>query len=353
MASTSGPSSTSHDYTEGASAIDINTALSQSQRARRDSVYNDDGQNMFSGPGHSVNPSSVSRMSYIPGSRRSTEIERKRRGSIGGRRSSSGSVRSVSVNGDATSDAEETAEPEDEEDYGMQESDRISSSTGRRYGPRIQQPKPSVFENITNLFTSRPSTSALPAPRSRRPSLHRTRSSSSRFSRAGSENAFFDSEEEEERWGYSSGEEDGSSQEHDQRSDNSYGSYPTSPASGNIGLPLLSVDPFFGDGEARLDMSAVPESDPPHTGPPSRQMMVLPDEDSQFRFIGFEIIIWRNWIWRIATVLSFGVLGLMGHWFPSLWLRWVTQERAFIDISQGFVVVEVSSASLSRSIAKF
>ena len=71
-----GPSS--YDYTEGASAIDIGNALDNNRRARRDSqystYYNADGDGaMFSGPGHSVNPSSVSRMSHLELGRRSSD----------------------------------------------------------------------------------------------------------------------------------------------------------------------------------------------------------------------------------------------------------------------------------------
>src|SRR5437764_791999 len=58
-----------HDYTEGASAMDIDDIVARNRRTRRDSqyssLYGDDGEGaMFDGPGHTVNPSSVSRMSY-------------------------------------------------------------------------------------------------------------------------------------------------------------------------------------------------------------------------------------------------------------------------------------------------
>lgn len=39
-------------------------------------------------------------------------------------------------------------------------------------------------------------------------------------------------------------------------------------------------------------------------------------------------------------MLSFGILALLGHWFPRLWLRWVSHEKAFIDSHNGFIVVE-------------
>jgi hypothetical protein len=51
--------------------------------------------------------------------------------------------------------------------------------------------------------------------------------------------------------------------------------------------------------------------------------------------------------WTISSrragrwVLTLGILGLLGHWFPCLWLRWVAREMAFRDVAYGFVVVEV------------
>jgi cation-transporting ATPase 13A3/4/5 len=82
-----------YDYTEGASAIDIDHIVRQNRRARRDSQYSslygdddDGGGAMFDGSGHAVKPSSVSRMSYT---RRSTELL------AGNRRKSMESVRSV------------------------------------------------------------------------------------------------------------------------------------------------------------------------------------------------------------------------------------------------------------------
>ncbi|KAJ3514325.1 hypothetical protein NLJ89_g2444 [Agrocybe chaxingu] len=123
------------------------------------------------------------------------------------------------------------------------------------------------------------------------------RSSTSRLSRrsgrsdAVSENALDTDDDEQERWGYSSGEEDESEEEHRQsidiENDNAsvtpsmnYDSEPPSPVEGNQGLPMLSFDPVFG-GEARIDMDTTfTLLDPPPSGPPSRQTIYIPDEDS-------------------------------------------------------------------------
>ena len=125
-----------------------------------------------------------------------------------------------------------------------------------------------------------------------------------------------------------------------------YDSEPPSPTEHNQTLPLLDLDPVFG-GEARIDMDTtftLLEAPPP--GPPSRQTIYIPDEDSTIRFVGYEVISFRLWLWRISCVLTLGILGLLGHWFPYLWLRWVTKEKAFVDIRKGFLLVEVSTFQL-------
>ncbi|KAH8119391.1 Ca-transporting ATPase [Phellopilus nigrolimitatus] len=95
-------------------------------------------------------------------------------------------------------------------------------------------------------------------------------------------------------------------------------------------------------------MDYVPELlDPPPPGPPSRQSIFMPDEDITVRFIGYDTIIWRQWIWRVGYIITFGLLGLLGHWFPRLWLRWVAREKAFKDSKNGFIVVETPYRDVS------
>jgi cation-transporting ATPase 13A3/4/5 len=111
---------------------------------------------------------------------------------------------------------------------------------------------------------------------------------------------------------------------------------------GNGHLPMLDFDPVFG-GESRIDMEmSFTLTEPPPEGPPSRQTIYIADEDSTIRFVGYEAIPWRSLCWNIACVLTVGILALFGHWFPRLWLRWVAQEKAFINSKKGFIVVEVS-----------
>ncbi|KAI0268689.1 P-type ATPase [Gloeopeniophorella convolvens] len=336
------PGPSSHDYTEGASAIDISEAVSNSRRFRRDSQYSlayDDREGaMFDGPGHSVNPSSVSRMVH--------NRSRSRRRSEDSHASRPPAHRMSSDMSYASEVLDDSA-PEEEDITG----ERVPLRRGRRSpSPR----RTGVFGGIAHLFGR--DAGAEPPPSRRRSSFsqHSQASSSRRRGRrseAGSE-ADSDAEGEgDERWGYSSGEEDEPSDAEDVAYDRSpavseraFGSYPPSPAQ-SASLPMLSGDQFFGE-EARIDIDLEP-LDPPPPGAPSRQTMYLAEEDVTLRFVGYEVLRWHSLVWRMACILSFGALGLLGHWFPKLWLRWVTHEKAFKELSNGFVVVETTFRDIS------
>ena len=342
MSASAGPSS--YHYTEGASAIDISTAVANPRRARRESQYSlayDDADGaMFDGPGHAVNPSSVSRMSLHRSlSRQRSEgsvPRRSRRGSEASRRTDEGGGGDVGW-------GEGREEDEEEEDI---TGERPLIRRGRR------SPSPArgnVFGNIAQLFGRDKSAHG----HRRRSSLSQrsTASSARRWGRqsdAGSVAVESDDEGGDERWGYSSAEEESEDDEDEDiarspspaASEFGYGSEPPSPTH-SASLPLLSGDQFFG-AEARIDVDLEPLAPPP-PGAPSRQTIYIADEDASVRFVGYETRRGRRAAWRALCVLSAGVLGLLGHWFPMLWLRWVTRERAFRDLEDGFVVVEVSA----------
>ncbi|KAJ6499996.1 hypothetical protein C8R47DRAFT_273891 [Mycena vitilis] len=349
MSPRAGPSTAEplYDYTEGASAIDINAVVANNRRSRRDSQYSalyaEDGDgSMFSGPGHTANPSSVSRMSHIGAARRSTgSWSRPRRKS----RDSTGSARH-SLSRRSSQDSQVSRQSEDIEQYS--DNDELTSPETPLKRPTTPPPRSGVFDNIANLFARTPQASDPPSRR--RLSLSQRSSGSigrysrrSRRSDAGSEHAL-DDDDSQERWGYSSGEEDSS--DADSIGTNmsvpasmEYDSEPPSP-NASQGLPLLASDQIFG-GEARIDMDisfALLDTPPP--GPPSRQTILIPDEDNTIRFVGYQTIRWRLWLWRFCCVATLGALGLLGHWFPQLWLRWVARETAFQDAVDGFVVVE-------------
>ena len=112
-------------------------------------------------------------------------------------------------------------------------------------------------------------------------------------------------DEGEGRWGYSSG---GSSEPLDTNDNVLFWVATRIPTSLNhISLPIFGV-------EARIDINLpLYDTDPP-PGPPSWQVIYIPDEDSNFRFVGI-----RNYP-RAAS--RYGILALLGHWFPRLWLKW-------------------------------
>lgn len=355
--------SLAHDYTEGASAIEINSAFANSRRSRRDSqfssVYGEDEEGTtFSGPGQSVNPSSVSRMPFIESRRTSSETwsrtRRKSHDSMTGRHTSRRSsidsqVSRQSIEGEHDEDAHEEHALMGEGSSGVDRprSRRISISPTRKAG---------MFGNLAHLFGR---TGAEDASHERRLSISQQSygSSSRRLRRSrsdvGSDYALASDEEDVERWGYSSGEEesdDDSVQSMSIMRDDvsvsasmEYDSAPPSPSNASYGIPLMSSDPIFG-GEARLDMETpftLPDKPPP--GPPSRQILYLSDEDTSIQFVGYETVSWRLWIWRAGCLLTFGSLALLGRWFPWLWLRWVAREKAFIESQDGFVVIQVGT----------
>jgi len=341
-----------HDYTEGASAIDIANAVASARRSRRNSefstYYDYDGEgegSMFSGPGHAVNPSSVSKMSRIEMGRRSSDMMSRRKSQDLGR----GRRRSQS-RGSRRSEHQSILTPNGQGDENEAEvfsdDDDISRISFKRRKSTSPTPRAGVFGNIANLFSRQEPDS----PPGRRRSF--SQSSISRLSRRSRRSiAVSDhtvaSDDEEERWGYSSGEED--SEEEFKPGDNAsiassmkqYDSDHNSIEDGNPHLPMLDFDPVFG-GEARIDMEmSFTLTEPPPDGPPSRQTIYLADEDSTIRFVGYEAVPWRSLCWKIGCVVTFGILALFGHWFPKLWLRWVAREKAFINSTNGLVVVEV------------
>jgi len=332
----------SYDYTEGASAEDIKDAMTINKPSRRDSQYSSYGEDhfgsIFDGPGTTAIPSSVSRMSQDGSRRRSMEFSRTRRPSH--------ERRSIDSRGSGIQRADSVRTV----DSDAVSRDDVSFVDNWSQGPPSSPPvRSSVFENIANIFGR----STVESPvQTRRPSLSRGSTSSRRSSRrlrrahsmASSDYAIDDADSGDERWGYSSGEDDDEEAERDsiraeiaREGGSDLDSYPPTPTT----LPLLVNDPIFG-GETRIDMGVEFEPlEPPPPGPPSRQTIYVSDEDVNIRFVGYEVIRMREALWRICCVLSFGVLALLGHWFPRLWLRWVAQEKAFMHIEHGFVVAEV------------
>lgn len=191
----------------------------------------------------------------------------------------------------------------------------------------------SMFDNISSFFGAGAATTPGRPSLSRRTSLSSRRSRNSRRA-SQDEDAVDLQSDEEERWGYSSGEE------YDSPAEQSvFGDMPPSPSTG---LPLLTGmgDPFFGD--TRIEMGDVPLDVPTSTsGPPSRQAIYIQEEDIHLRLIGFEIVQWREWLWTVGSLLTVGTLGLAGHWSPMIRLRRIGKELPFNSLNHGAIVVEV------------
>lgn len=327
------PGPSVYDYTEGASPIDISVAVSNSRHTRRDSqhslAYDDHQGSMFDGPGHSVNPSSISRMSlHRPRSRRQS-----------GASQASFPRRSTDI-------AHSPTQVPGADDSALEE-DGISERFLPRRGRRSPSPRrPGVFGGIAHLF-GRDTGGDASSARRRRTSISQHSRTSSRLwgrrSEEGSQAGSVVESDGDDRWGYSSGEEDEPSDAEDITKspvtiERAFNSYSPSP-SPSISLPLFSGDQLFGN-ETRVDID-LESLDAPPPGAPSRQMIYLVDEDVTLRFVGYEVLPWHSWAWRLACVLSLGTLSLLAHWFPRLWLRWVAREKAFNELFSGFIVIEV------------
>lgn len=326
------PGPSAYDYTEGASAIDISVAVSNSRRSRQDSQhslsYDEHQGTMFDGPGHGVNPSSVSRMSlHRPRSRRQS-----------GASQTSGARRSTDFTHSPTQIPDDDDSAQEEDISG----ERLLPRRGRRSpSPR----RTGVFGGIAHLFGRDTAVDASSSRRRTSISQHSRTSSLlwGRRSEEGSQAGSVVESDGDDRWGYSSGEEDEPSDAEDITKspvvvERAFNSYPPSPTP-SISLPLLSGDQLFGN-ETRIDID-LESLDPPPPGAPSRQTIYLTDEDVTLRFVGYEVLTWHSWAWRLACVLSLGTLGLIGHWFPRLWLRWVAKEKAFKELLSGIIVIEV------------
>ncbi len=353
-----------YDYTEGATAGEIEQVVSErwARRPRRDSqvgsAYDDDGQGaaaVFGGPSASVVPTSVSTMHYDrpwATRRRNSDAYSKtsRRRSGDSQRSTSNHSRHnqsdtdsvvMEDDNDGLSDVDPTAATYSRKPISMPASRaRTRRRSGRAPSPESPTQTRGVFENLANLFA--PARPVDPVPRnSRRGSL-----SSRRSSLAGSRRSSRDDVSDgEERWGYSSGEESESVKDGEvgilnEGQSFEFGSRPPSPTPS---LPLLNMhaDPFFGDTRIDIDITSRPASPPPPPGPPSRQSVVLPDEDMTIRLIGAEINPLKQTAWSVGCIITFGALALISHWSPRLWLRHVTREKAFEALSNGLVVCEV------------
>lgn len=349
----------SYDYTDGASAVDIESAANAAHRRRRDSQLgtsygggdeHEDDSAIFGGPSHVAVPTSATSMIHErPLARRMSRSSRSRRRSQASERPSIGATsRRQSMESQALSDADLAVSD-------TEEAVPARTRTGDDLTDNDAPEPRSFFDSLAGMFGGRGTVGD--APPSRPPSVS-WRSSRASVSRR-RQSVASDAVSGDERWGYSSAEEDeysddaathplmGDGDDRDNVADDmdyaaSDAGYASEPE-----LPMLMGDPLFGD--TRIDMEDgdqpgfLPERPPPPAGPPSRQTIYIADEDSTVRFVGYTTNRLRNWTWLAGCVASGGLLALLGHWVPTLWLRFVAREKGFKNIASGFVVVETAS----------
>ena len=75
--------------------------------------------------------------------------------------------------------------------------------------------------------------------------------------------------------------------------------------------------------KAREDLSYLDKSSR------SRQQIFLVEEDMLIRFTGYKAVFARKLVFWIVSVLSLGVIYLLGRWLPRTKLRWICREAAF------------------------
>ncbi|BEI83020.1 hypothetical protein CcaverHIS002_0308880 [Cutaneotrichosporon cavernicola] len=115
------------------------------------------------------------------------------------------------------------------------------------------------------------------------------------------------------------------------------------------GSPRLPLVPVLGDdifGQSTMQFDEEPKEFDESTVP-SRQTILLPDEDLSIRFTCYRTDAFRNVIWWIGCICTLGALGLVGRWIPRMWVRFTGRETAFEDTREGaWLVVETPYGDL-------
>lgn len=345
------------EYTDGATPQDIQEVVRNTPRGRGEfqaatsyvsrrssSAFRDEDDasgNIFDGPGSVVIPSSITGLRSVR--TRSFHGSRRNSRAFGSREQlSDGGVSSPSFSRHASSrmaPAEALVDSDEEASLPVRPR-RVPSRRSIDDGIEIHFPeddqtrRTSVFGNIANFFARRDSFS-------RRSSMSRSRRDSVNYAES-------PTEEEDNRWGYHSSEEEASEEETTSLRpsiypESSMGSH-SRPPSPTSAFPGLGRDPIFGDTRIDIEEESITGSFPAPSGPPSQQDIQIADEDLRLRLYGFEAVHWRLWIWRIGTTITLGLLGLLGRWFPEFWLYCVARRCPFGASSTNLVVVEVSAS---------
>ncbi|WRT67812.1 uncharacterized protein IL334_004786 [Kwoniella shivajii] len=118
------------------------------------------------------------------------------------------------------------------------------------------------------------------------------------------------------------------------------------PHSPSMPLVPSATDGIFGEPNSRpFDM--IEPKDFVSVAVPSRQTIVLPDEDLSIRFTSYRTDPFRNAIWWAGCIITFGALGLLGRWIPKIWVNFLGKEVAFDEAKHGsWLVVETPYGDL-------
>lgn len=177
----------------------------------------------------------------------------------------------------------------------------------------------------------------------------RSRSSRPSFTTSAPSRSRSPSRSSSEGWGYRESDVDTYSEVSDRASGeegytSSLADDTSLPPQSRPGSPTLPLVPVSGDGIFG-DSGRGGEFEPkdfPSVAVPSRQTIVLPDEDLSIRFTGYRTDPLRNALWWIGCFLTLGILGLLGRWVPSIWVKFCGKEVAFDEAKEGsWLVVEV------------
>lgn len=302
-------------------------------------VYDDPTGSVFAGPANEAVPSSMS--AYHSARRRSTKVHRRSRtASHATRRSTSSKRPTIRRAGTSRSSLPSAVSSESSDDDGGDLASQHNKKSRRSSSFRRKSRDTDAASTTSSRRTSKSHVSAAASLRGRRPSVASTAAGPS---------------DDETDLGRPSG--DYSDDENP--SDDVYGPYGSSVSSedsadssrsaeGSSGLFLThgfvgGPDPLFG--EHRVDMEE--DGDSVHsresdkrifdslggniTG--SKQPVYFPDEDLHVVFVGWGPKTWKVIVWTIASVLTLGILPLLGRWLPHWWIRGKGKDRAFARAS--------------------
>lgn len=116
------------------------------------------------------------------------------------------------------------------------------------------------------------------------------------------------------------------------------------PQSPNLPLVPIPGDGIFGESTGYMDEE--PKEFEESTVP-SRQTILLPDEDLSIRFTCYRTNPFRNILWWIGCILTLGGLGLIGRWTPRIWVNFCGNETPFKDAKEDcWLVVETPYGDL-------